>query len=217
MQIVMFLVLGLLVFPSRLLPVAGVSLLVCFFLMFIARPAGVFLSLPFSKMELRHKVLISWVGLRGAVPIILATFPSVAGIPNAEVYFNVVFFIVLTSVLLQGTSLTLVAKWLGLHEPFAAKREYPLEFLPTGRTQSDLVEVKVPDTSPAIGKQIVELRLPKSALVVLVGRNDDFIVPGGSTILQAGDTMLVLSGKKEISEVRSVVDPVAQPSAKGKL
>jgi cell volume regulation protein A len=217
MQIIMFLVLGLLVFPSRLLPVAGTALLVSFFLMFVARPVGVFLGLALSRLGLRHKVLISWVGLRGAVPIILATFPSVAGIPNAETYFNVVFFIVITSVLLQGTSLPFVAKQLHLHAPLAPKREYPLEFVPTGRTQSDLVEINVPETSPAVGKQIVNLGLPKSALIVLLSRGDEFIVPRGGTVLQPGDTLLVLSRKEEISDVRSLVDPSSHAPTDARL
>jgi cell volume regulation protein A len=213
MQIAMFLALGLLVFPSRLLPVAGVSLLVSFFLMLVARPAGVFLSLAFAKMSTRYKLMVSWVGLRGAVPIILATFPSVAGIPNAGVYFDVVFFIVLTSVLLQGTSLPLVARWLGLSAPLPAKRAYPLEFVPTRTIHSDLVEITVPDTSPVIGRQIVDLRLPRSTLVVLLSRNDDFIIPGGGTILEPGDTLLVLAGKDEIQQVRTLIDPSGRPAA----
>ena len=156
MQITMFLTLGLLVFPSRLVPVISVGLLISFFLMFIARPVSVFLSLAFVKIGLRHRLMISWVGLRGAVPIILATFPLVAGIPDADIYFNVVFFIVLTSVSLQGTSLPLVAKWLGLKAPLTAKRQYALEFVPGSKTGSDLVEVEIPETSPVVGKQIVE-------------------------------------------------------------
>lgn len=212
MQIAMFLVLGLLVYPSRLLPVAGVALLFSSFLMFVARPASVFISLALARMRFRQKLMISWVGLRGAVPIVLATFPLVAGIPNAELYFNVVFFTVLTSVLLQGTSIPLVAEWLGLRAPSAAKREYPLEFVPTRRTRSDMIEVAVPESSPAIGKQIVDLRLPKSALVVLLSRNDDFLVPRGGTTLLAGDTMLVLADKDEIDEVRARVAPAPTES-----
>ena len=205
MQITMFLTLGLLVFPSRLLPVVGTGLLISFFLMFVARPAGVFLSLVFAKLGLRQKLMISWVGLRGAVPIILATFPLVAALPNADLYFNVVFFIVLTSVLVQGTSLPLVAQWLGVKVPLTATRAYPLEFVPGTKSRSDLVEITIPEPAPVIGKQIVDLELPKSALMVLLSRNEDFLVPRGSTILQAGDTLMVLAEKKDFNDVHRLV------------
>jgi cell volume regulation protein A len=112
MQIIMFLTLGLQVFPSRLLPIIGIGLLISGFLMFLARPIAVFISLLTSRLTLRETVFISWVGLRGAVPIILATFPLVAGNPQADMIFHLVFFIVLTSVLLQGTTLSTVARWL---------------------------------------------------------------------------------------------------------
>ena len=207
MQIAMFLVLGLLVFPSRIWPVAGVAIAVALFVMFIARPAAVFLSLLFAKIRLRSKVLISWIGLRGAVPIILATFPAVADIPNANMYFHVVFFIVITSVLFQGTSIQLVARWLGLDAPLLAKRQYPLEFVPTTKTDSDLQEIKIPDNSPIVGKRIMDLHLPESALAVLINRGDDFIAPRGGTVLERGDTLLVLASKKDFPEVRSIVQP----------
>ncbi|OZH52053.1 potassium transporter [Hydrocoleum sp. CS-953] len=116
MQIVIFLTLGLLVFPSRLLPVAGVAIVIAIFLIFIARPVSVFICLVLSRYSLREKLFISWVGLRGSVPIILATFPVTAGISGGRSIFNVVFFIVLTSVLVQGLTLAPVARWLGLAE-----------------------------------------------------------------------------------------------------
>ncbi len=116
MQIVIFLALGLLVFPSRLLPVAGVAIVIAIFLIFIARPVSVFICLAFSRYRLREKLFISWVGLRGSVPIILATFPVTAGIAGGRSIFNVVFFIVLTSVLVQGLSLVPAARCLGLAE-----------------------------------------------------------------------------------------------------
>lgn len=121
MQISMFLVLGLLVFPSRLIHVIWEGLTVSIFLMFVARPAGVFLStIPF-KLSFKDRTMISWVGLRGAVPIILATFPLLAGIEKAEMLFNIVFFIVLTSALIQGTTIPLIAKWIGVDAPIAVR------------------------------------------------------------------------------------------------
>jgi cell volume regulation protein A len=197
MQMVMFLVLGLLVFPSRLLPVADVSLVMALNLVVVARPLA---------------VMISWVGLRGAVPIVLATFPYLAGIPQAELYFNVVFFIVLTSVLIQGTTITKAARLLRLDKPLPARRQYPIEFAPTTKTDSDLVEVGVPDGSPVIGRRIMDLRLPRSALIVLIGRSDGFLAPNGSTALERGDTLLVLADKSDIPRVRAVVGEIPAES-----
>jgi cell volume regulation protein A len=102
MQITMFLILGLQVFPARLIPIAGVGLLVSLFLIFIARPFSVYTSLALSRLSLREQTLVAWVGLRGAVPIVLATFPVLAGIQKADTIFHLVFFIALTSVVLQG-------------------------------------------------------------------------------------------------------------------
>jgi cell volume regulation protein A len=117
MQIMVFLILGLQVFPSQILPVVGSGLVLSLFLIFVARPVSVFLTLPGPGFSIREKALISWAGLRGAVPIVLATFPLIAGIPKAEVIFNLVFFIVVTSVLLQGTTLPLLMRWLGFSAP----------------------------------------------------------------------------------------------------
>ncbi len=116
MQIIMFLTLGLLVFPSHLPQIALVGFLISIFLVFIARPLSIILSLAMSKMSFREKMFISWAGLRGAVPIILATFPKIAGIEKAEVIFNLVFFVVIVSVLLQGTTIPLVSKLLKVEE-----------------------------------------------------------------------------------------------------
>ena len=205
MQIAMFLALGLLVFPSRLAPVAGVGVLLSLFLMFVARPVSVFAALAFARLDWRQKLLTSWVGLRGAVPIILATFPRLAGVPNSDLYFNLVFFIVLTSVLLQGTTMPLVARWLGLEEQQSPRRQYPLEFVPTAKSKSELVEVPVPANSPAAGKQIVDLHLPQSALFVLLSRGDDFLAPRGATRLAAGDNVLVLAEKQDLAAIRAIL------------
>ena len=205
LQMAMFLVLGLLVFPSKLLPVAGVALLVSAFLILVARPAAVMLGLSLARLDFRQKVFVSWVGLRGAVPIVLATFPYLAGVPNADLYFNVVFFIVLTSVMVQGTSIPLVASWLGLKATVTVRRRYPLESVPTSKSRSEMVEVEVSETSPAAGSRIMDLHLPASALVVLIGRGDDFISPRGGTKLDSGDTLLVLADKEEAAAVRALL------------
>jgi cell volume regulation protein A len=206
MQITMFCALGLLVFPSRLVPVAGVSLLVALFLMFVARPIGVFLTLLPTRFRPREQLMIAWVGLRGAVPIILATFPLLAGIPQAETIFNVVFFTVLTSVLLQGTTLPWVAKWLGVDAPLTEPLRYPLDFEPIGGMSSDLVEIGIPVGAAVVGKRILEVGLPRGALIVLLSRDGEFLVPSGGTTLKAGDKLLVLTDTAELAHVRTLLE-----------
>lgn len=215
MQIAMFLTLGLLVFPSRLLPVVGAGLLAALVLMFIARPLSVYVTLFFTRMSWREKTMISWVGLRGAVPIILATFPLLAGVPQADTIFNIVFFIVLTSVLLQGTTLPVVARWLKVDALLPVRHHYPLEVVETGgpKVTSELIEVPIPVDSPTVGRQIVELGLPRGALVVLVGRNEEFFVPRGATVLEAGDSLLVLADQKSLAAVRELVGSIHQTTA----
>jgi cell volume regulation protein A len=175
--------------------------------MFVARPLGVFVSLAAARVRRRHLAMISWVGLRGAVPIILGTFPLLHGIDRAEIIFNIVFFIVLTSVLLQGTTLATVAGWLGVRAPLTAKRRYPFEIVPTQKTDSEFVELTVSAKSPAVGRQIVDLHLPKSVLIVLLTRGDSYLTPRGATILQEGDDLLVLSDRQSLPVIQDLVDP----------
>ncbi|MBI4548335.1 MAG: potassium/proton antiporter [Ignavibacteriae bacterium] len=204
-QIGMFLTLGLLVFPSHLLPVIGIGFMVSTFLVFIARPVSVYISLALSNHAWREKAVVSWVGLRGAVPIILATFPLLANVSNAKLIFNLVFFIVLTSTLLQGWSIPIVAKFLKVNIPVKQKRWYPIEFESRIGIDTDLIELIVPYTSAAVGKSLVELGLPNDSLVVLIVRNDNYVVPSGGTVLEAGDTLLVLVNKNNLSQVRVIL------------
>lgn len=201
MQIAMFLTLGLLVFPSRLTPIIGVGLLIAGCLMFLARPISIFISLLPSTLNWREKTFISWVGLRGAAPIILATFPLLAQLQQANLIFNVVFFVVLTSVLLQGTSLSRMAKLLKVDAPIIPKRVYPIEYVPMGGLKSELKELPVPIESGMNGKAIFELELPDDFLVILIARDNDFMLPSGGTVLQGNDTLLVLSDKESYGKV----------------
>ncbi|KLK87219.1 potassium transporter [Methanoculleus sediminis] len=193
MQIVMFLALGLLVFPSQLVSAVVPGLLAALFLILIARPVAVLITLLPWKMPVNEKVLVSWVGLRGAVPIILATYPLVAGVPNAELIFNIVFFIVLVSALVHGTSIPSVARWLGLAAPLEETRKLSREFDVDPDTPSQLLELVIPPDAPAAGKQVVDLGLPKGALIILMQKGDERFVPGGSTIIEIGDTLLFLT------------------------
>lgn len=205
MQITMFFTLGLLVFPSQLVPVAGVSLLVALFLMFVARPVAVFLTLLPTRFGRREQLMIAWVGLRGAVPIILATFPLLAGISPAETIFNVVFFTVLTSVLLQGTTLPWIAKGLGVDAPLTEPLRYPLDFEPIGRMNSDLVEIGIPAGGAVVDQRILDVGLPPGTLIVLLHRDGEFLVPSGGTTLKAGDKLLVLADTAELPRVRALL------------
>lgn len=210
MQIVVFLVLGLLVYPSLLLPLMGVAILMALFLVVVARPVSVFISLAFARLGIRHKLFISWVGLRGAVPIVLATFPLLAGVPNAELYFNVVFFTVSISVLVQGTTIGWAARLLRLQSPGpVTDRRFPLDVLPAGEDRSEVAEILVRESSPAVGKQLVNLGLPRAAHVMLVTRGREHLVPRGSTSLRAGDVLSVLADPEALASVRSVIEAVA--------
>jgi len=204
MQISMFLALGLLVFPSHLLPIIGLGLLASVFVMVVARPLSVLITLGLSGMPLNEKLMVSWVGLRGAVPIVLATFPLLAGLPKSEIIFDLVFFIVLTSILLQGTSLPLFARWLKVESPVQQKVN-PLELDQLEGLDSELVDVDVPAGSKVIGKQIVQSGFPKGALIVLIGRGKEFIVPNGGTVIEGGDRLLILGNKDDQAETRKIV------------
>lgn len=193
MQIAMFLVLGLQVFPSHLPRIAGAGLAIAFFLMVVARPVSVFLSTAATALSVREKLLISWAGLRGAAPVVLATFPLVARIPRSDTIFNVVFFVALTSLLLQGTTLPTVARWLRLQVPAKAKPVFPLLFNPATTNEGRMVEVQIAPGAYADGKRVMDLHLPAGVLLVLLNREKQFVVPQGGTILRSGDTMMVLA------------------------
>lgn len=202
-QITMFLTLGLLVFPSRLLPLAGVALLTSAFLIFVARPAAVFISLFWARMSARELLLISWVGLRGAAPIIMATFPLVAGLEKANTIFNLVFFVVVTSVLIQGTTVPFVARKLRLNLDPLKKEPSPLSL--DERLKAEAVNVRIAPTSPAVGKQIVDLHLPERVLVVLIERGGEHFVPTGGTVIESGDALTLVASRGDLERTRQAI------------
>jgi cell volume regulation protein A len=205
MQIVMFVTLGLLVFPSHIVPLAGAGLLLTFILMVVARPVSVlFCLLPF-KMNLSKKVMVSWVGLRGSVPIILATFPFMAGISQADTIFNIVFFIVIASVIIQGTSIPIVSKILKLNIPWTSRTSYPIEFEKTEGIDAELMDIIVPYNSESVGKMIRDLSVPEKCLIMLISRNDKFIIPSGSTVIEGGDVLLVLSNNRDFTAIQQTL------------
>jgi cell volume regulation protein A len=174
--------------------------------MLLARPIAVFLCLAFSAFNLKEKLLIAWVGLRGAVPIILATFPLLADVPNAGHIFDLVFFIVLTSVLLQGTSLPLVVRKLGLAAPSqSSKPRYALEFEEGEGMQTTLMDFIIPYNSGVIDKPILELKLPDGSVITLVSRDNEYIVPTGATRLQGGDVLLIILNKASVPDIHRIL------------
>lgn len=202
-QVIMFLTLGLLVQPRELVGVADIALLVAAFLLLVARPVSVMLALLFSSFSLRERLLVAWVGLRGAAPIILATFPLLAGLPRAGLFFNLVFFVTLSSVVLQGPLIVPIARRLGVLDTTPRRKRFPIEFEPTGGIKSDLVELVIPADSMVIGQRVMDLRLPEDGLIVLIGRDTTFLVPGGSTTIEPGDTLLVLADQPTLRDLRA--------------
>jgi len=198
-QIIMFLALGLLVEPSELLPIAGVGIIVGVFMILVSRPLSVFLCLlPFKKLSFKARIFTSWVGLRGAVPIIFATYPWVNDVPQAKMIFNIVFFITILSLMLQGTSVPLVAKWLKLSSVTPAKpklKEFDVEF--SDEIKSATCEIKVNQEMLKQGNNLMNINLPEHTLVVMVKRHDRYFIPRGNTHLEEGDSLLVITDNEE--------------------
>lgn len=195
-QIVMFITLGLLVNPHELLPIALVGLAVGIFMIILARPVSVFLCLlPYKNFTNKAKLYISWVGLRGAVPIIFATYPVIAGIEHAGIFFNIVFFITILSLLIQGTSVTIVAKWLGLVTEPDRKEVFGFE-LPD-EIKSAISEIDITPSVLGHGNKLMELQLPDHTLAVMVKRGGAYFVPKGDTVLKENDKLLVISDNDE--------------------
>ena len=189
LQIVMFLTLGLLASPSDMLDVLLVAVAIGLFMMFVARPLAVFLCLQPFRVPFKAKVFLSWVGLRGAVPIIFATYPVIAGIEDAHFLFNVVFVITLLSLSLQGTTIATCARWLGLatEEPKEGN-EFGVE-LPE-ELGSRLSEITLTDEDLTVGNHLADMHFPDGTLVMMIKRGNSIIVPNGRLELQKGDVLL---------------------------
>lgn len=196
-QIFMFLILGLLVNPKELLPIAGIGLIIGLFMIFVARPLTVFLCLaPFRKIGFKDKTFISWVGLRGAVPIIFAIYPLTANVPHADFIFNVVFFITLISLLVQGTSLAKVAEWLDLSlKSKSLKKMKHFDVDLCEDMGSVTAEIILKKEAMENGNRLMDLPLPEQSLVVLVKREKEYFIPKGKTEMMVGDKLLIIADK----------------------
>jgi cell volume regulation protein A len=195
MQILLFLTLGLLVFPSKLAGVALVGMGTAAFITFIARPLAVFLILTFFKRPVKEQLLVSWVGFRGAASIVFATYPLTAGLQVADEIFNIVFFVALVSVLVQGTLFIPIARKLCLVGPEETVLKTFTDY--SGEIQTDLLELNIPEGSPMADKAIMDLDLLPGILIVMIRRDGKMITPVGTTVLKVNDT-LMLSGENKV-------------------
>ena len=192
-QIVLFLILGLLVNPHEMVTVALAGTLIGIFMIVIARPLSVMLCLlPFKHINFKSRLFVSWVGLRGAAPILFATYPIIANVEGANIIFNIVFFVTILSLIVQGTTLSTIAQALDISEPEPEKPDHfgveiPEE-LETALNALDVTAEMLVD-----GVTLKEVKLPKGALVMLIRRGHEFIVPNGSVQLRPGDRLLMIS------------------------
>lgn len=201
-QIIMFLTLGLLVNPHELLDTAAVSLLIGLFMMVVARPLCVFTCLlPFRKTSAKAKLFISWVGLRGATPIIFATYPVVAEIPGSNQLFNIVFFITLLSLTVQGMTLSSAARLLKLDIPEEEPDSLGIEI--DDNIGSELLSKTLTEEDLKNVDRLADMNIPEGNLVILIKRGDEFIVPNGQMKLMEGDQLRIISARKDGTEIKS--------------
>ncbi|WP_233280395.1 potassium/proton antiporter [Rheinheimera mangrovi] len=217
-QIIMFLMLGLLVTPSKLMEYAIPALILALVMIFIARPIAVFLSLVPFHFPKKDQVFISWVGLRGAVPIILALFPWLAGVPNKDLYFNVAFFVVIVSLLIQGWSIAPVARWLKLEVPPEPGPDHSMTL--DSVACNDLLQVlsfKVGKGSPIIDSDWQQLNMSPDVSYLGVLRKGEWIKAEQSPSFQLNDMLLVLSKAKDVKAVSDKVSTSAEQTSLDKL
>jgi cell volume regulation protein A len=200
-QIGLFFLLGLLVFPSQLWGVAWQGLLLSVVLIFVARPLATYLVTQFGGLNIRERTMLGWAGLRGAIPIWLATFPVVAGVAEADLIFNAVFFVVVTSTLIQGATIEPFARLLGVT---STERALPTPVADVGMVRelgAELISWRVRPDDAAAGLLVRELGLPREALVHLIVRDGRALAPRGSTRIEPGDELHLLVQEPQREEV----------------
>ncbi len=195
-QIALFVMLGLLVFPSRLVTVAPKGILIALFLIFIARPLVVMIFLMRTKFSYKDKIFISWAGLKGATPIVFASFVANHFGEKANSLFDIVFFVVLASALIQGSSLKWVAKKLDLLIEAVDDPNFPVDMELMEKTKNGIAQYRIRKKDYAHDKRIIDIKLPKGTKVLFLKRSGQFIIPDGGTKLMAGDNALVVTNNK---------------------
>ncbi|MBX3749277.1 MAG: potassium/proton antiporter [Opitutaceae bacterium] len=213
----MFVLMGLLVFPHEWSDLWLKGLLLFLVLTFFARPLAVFLGTLGMGISLRDRLFVSWAGLRGAVPIVLATYPAAAGLELGNEVFNLVFFAVILSILIQGATLGTVAQWLGLSEPARPKPLFSLEMQTMARSDYDLVVVDLPGPPGAEGPMVRSIPLPEGAIITLITRGEEVVLPKGGTRLQGWDNVTLLAHARDEGRIREALfksfsDAVDHPS-----
>ena len=201
----MFVLLGLQVFPRQWREIWFEGMLLFLVLTFVARPFAVWLGTLGMRLGFKEKVFISWAGLRGAVPIVLATYPAVAGIAVGDEVFNLVFFAVLLSVAVQGSTLGILARWLKLTVPARPQPLFNLELVTMAASDLDMIVIDLPGPQGLPGPTIASLDLPAGAVIALITRGRDLVVPKGSTQLQGWDQVSVLAHAGEEEAIRSTL------------
>jgi len=217
MQILLFFTLGLLVFPSRVLGVFWQGLAIAVFISFVGRPLAIALIMALFKRSVRETALISWVGFRGAASIAFAILPLMYQLPAGELIFNIVFFVAIFSVLIQGSFLVPFAKWLGLSEKEGTVLTTFTDY--RGDTFADLLAVKVPADSAAVDRKIRELDIPSHILIAFIKRGKSVITPRANTVIQGNDVLMLASdSKEELLKIAKLeqVKPRLKKSAQGK-
>lgn len=212
-QIGMFVGLGLLVSPHKLVPIADEGLLIAVVLILIARPAAVALSLLPFRLPMREQFFMAWVGLRGSVPIVLATFPWLAGLENAALYFNIAFFIVLVSLVVQGWTLAPTARLLGLQLPMQGSLVNRLDFDLPGTRGYEIVSYRIGESSPLIGLKSRQLPVDDVSRIVCIARRGRIISYREWGHLRAGDYISLLAGQEELPKLDELFQSLAPPQA----
>jgi cell volume regulation protein A len=202
-QLAMFLTLGLLVFPHQLDGIALEATVVALVLVFVARPLAVAVATALAPLSLGDRLVLGWAGLRGAVPVVLALFPILEGVDDSLKFFNIAFFAVLLSTLLQGSTFEPFARWMGATTTEPALPRPLVEVGSIRQLGADVVEVPIAEGDAAIGVRVRDLGLPRDALVNVLVRGDEALPPRGSTRLQAGDRLHIVARQSAVAAIEA--------------
>ncbi|MFL5910179.1 MAG: potassium/proton antiporter [Gaiellaceae bacterium] len=215
-QLAMFVTLGLLVFPSQLGSVAVKGIVLALVIAVVARPIATFAATAFARYSLAERVMLGWAGLRGAVPVVLATFPVIDHVPHSLEFFNIVFFAVVISTLLQGSTFEPLARRLGVTTAEPALPRPLVEAGTIGRLGAEVLEYPVAAGDAIAGARVRDLGLPREAVVNVIVRGEEAIPPRGSTRIREGDRLHVLLRKQAAGLTRALVErwrngPIGRP------